>query len=122
MDIGILFAKYCDVKDLQEPHQNALSQDALVKLIEEYESNRHETRVSQKNAPGGGTQLYFISYSFWQYTYDDSKLEGDTVEGFENTVEDCHIERFEDVEALEDKLRKRLGYDGLTIINYIKIN
>lgn len=45
MDIGILFAKYCNVKDLQEPHQNALSQDALIKLIAEYESNRHETLV-----------------------------------------------------------------------------
>lgn len=42
MDIGLLFAKYCDVKDLQEPHQNALSQDALRKLIIEYKSNQSE--------------------------------------------------------------------------------
>jgi hypothetical protein len=50
MDIGILFAKYCDVKDLQEPHQNALSQDALKKLITEYESNRLEKLVMQWRA------------------------------------------------------------------------
>lgn len=31
--IGLLFAKYCDIKDLQPPHYNALSREGLEKLL-----------------------------------------------------------------------------------------
>ncbi len=67
MDIGLLFAKYCDVKDLQEPHQNALSQYALKKLITEYESNRLGTRVIKFFAGEGRfiKSFFLVNTFYW---------------------------------------------------------
>ena len=66
-------------------------------------------------------QPYFISYSFWQYTYDNEQPEGDTVEGFGNTVEKCVIEYFEDIENLEAKIKTQIGVNSVTIINFIPL-
>ena len=40
MNSGLLFAKYCDLKNLQEPHQNGLSRIAFKGLLEEYDTKR----------------------------------------------------------------------------------
>lgn len=40
MKYETLFAKHCDVKDLQEPHKNALSLNAFLQIMKEIESNR----------------------------------------------------------------------------------
>lgn len=47
--IGLLFAKYCDVKDLQPPHYNALSREGLEKLLAD-ESFPLEAVVKPANA------------------------------------------------------------------------
>ena len=45
MDSGIVFAKHCDLKNLQEPHQNGLSMSAFDRAIAEIESNLLELPV-----------------------------------------------------------------------------
>ena len=45
MKYGVIFAKYCDLKNLQEPHQNGLSIAAFNNAIAEIESNLLEKLV-----------------------------------------------------------------------------
>ena len=47
MNTGLLFAKHCDIKNMQEPYQNGLSRNAFNKLIQEYDSIRVEKLVMQ---------------------------------------------------------------------------
>ena len=53
MENGILFAKHCDIKGLEKPHENAISRKAFDDAITEYEANRFGAVVRKGDLPAG---------------------------------------------------------------------